>query len=201
MYQFTSEYKVLKNKVESHYQNKLAKEDFWSICSDYEQHQSFRGNIHREIANDNCRTPEVYRHDMAILHQDTIVETNMCWPILEPVLSGKVIDDVVSFPVYRTKIKNTEIEINPFPWQFCMVEFHPNADPIKGLLNEWFQRWYLPKNKPNPYLNVIHMLNGPFTGECGGEIYNIDFGTAPAIAFSDLLKHICRDGITRIEFK
>jgi hypothetical protein len=84
----------------------------------------------------------------------------------------------------------------------CTVEFYPNADPVKGLIDLWFQKWCYPRKKcPGPFFNVIHSINGPYMEKDGGELYFIDFGTAPAAAFCDFITYVCRNGIDRIAIR
>ena len=136
---------------------------------------------------------------MALLKGSSLMDDFMCWPVVYSSDQEYVKEDFPVFPVHRDIINDTEIEINPFPWFICNIEFYPNADPVKGLIDMWFQKWYYPRKKnTGPFLNVIHIINGPYDKKNGCELYSIDFGTAPAEAFCEFIDLVCRNGISKI---
>jgi hypothetical protein len=197
--QFSEEYYENKQKVDLINQGRSGLEEKWSIITDCESNESDSDiNAINSIQNPINQTTKLYRKDMIILKGTLIMDDFMCWPIVYRKDEEFIKEDFPTFPVHRDIINNTEIEINPFPWFLCDIEFYPNADPVKGLIDLWFQKWYYPKGKSNPFLNVIHIINGPYMEKEGCEFYSIDFGTAPAKAFCDLITLVCRNGVDRI---
>lgn len=196
---FSEEYDENKQKINMNNREISDLEETWSIITDCVLNESFNDlNAINENQNTIDQTAKLFRQDIAILRGALVVEDFMCWPIVYCTDEEYIKEDFPTFPVYHDIINETEIEINPFPWFLCNIEFYPNADPVKGLIDLWFQKWYYPKGKTNPFLNVIHLINGPYSEKEGCELYCIDFGTAPAKAFCDLINLVCRNGVERI---
>ena len=70
-------------------------------------------------------------------------------------------------------VEVTEVDINPFGWFTSEIEFYPNVVSVKGLIDLWFQKWQYTKHKPNPFLSVIYINNGPYMDKAGCELYQM----------------------------
>jgi hypothetical protein len=192
---FTEEYYENKQKVDMNNQKISFLEERWSIITDCELDEPF-SDIN---AINEDHTAKLFRQDIAVLKGPVVVEDFMCWPIVFSTDEEYIKEDFPAFPVHRDIINDTEIEINPFPWFLCDIEFYPNAHSVSGLIDMWFQKWYYPRKKsPGPFLNVIHIINGPYMEKEECELYSIDFGTAPPQAFCEFIAMVCRNGVDRI---
>jgi hypothetical protein len=197
---FTEEYFENKQKVDMENRQLSGLEEKWSIITDCELDESL-GDINaiNDIQDIVGQTAKLFRQDMAILKGSMVMEDSMCWPIVYSTDEEYIKEDFPLFPVYTDIINDTKIEINPFPWFLCEIALYPNADSVSGLIDMWFQKWYYPRKKsPGPFLNVIHIINGPYKEKPGCELYSIDLGTAPAEAFCELINLLSRNGVGRI---
>lgn len=177
--------------------------EHWEIITDFEQGNNNGTNdvINLLITHDRGFYKS-YRQDIIIVKSETKKENILCWPVVHDVVDGLMLDDFPKYPPCTFSINTTSVEINPFCWFACDIEFYPNADSVKGLIDLWFTMWFYPRKKiSSPLLNVIHKIDGPFSEQEGCELYWIDFGTAPSAAFWDLLTLICREEIKRVVIK
>lgn len=143
-------------------------------------------------------TNKLYRNDMVVFRNSEPVNKIMCWSTKETANDDTVEDDILYFLPYFGKINKTEIEVHPFAWFNCFIIFYPNAVAIRGILDMRFQYWYNRKSHCKPFQNVMHYLDGPFRELDGGQSFVIDFGSAPAESFCDIIKQVCRSGIKKI---
>ena len=203
MLRFTKEFLENKQMLTKRNGREAHSKQLWRIITDYELdiYDKKENTILKfQISNDPIK--RLYRQDFAIVRGTKLMDDFMCWPLIDSIHEEYIKEDIFFFPVNRDLIHDTEIEINPFPWFICLMEFYPNADAVKGLLDLWFLKWYYPRGKrPDPFLNVIHMLDGPYKEKDSCELYQIDFGTAPPEAFTDLINIVCRNGVDKIVVK
>ncbi|HOX77015.1 MAG TPA: hypothetical protein PLW31_03160 [Bacteroidales bacterium] len=141
---------------------------------------------------------KMYRHDLVIFRNNKLAKTFMCWPVHACEEDEFIEEDIPSFEPFQGQINQMELEIHPFPWFYCNIIFYPNAEAIKGIMDMWFYQWFFRKSKPDPFLKVIHRLDGPYQEPDGSESYLVDFGTAPPEAFTDFLHQTCRSKVKRI---
>jgi len=176
--------------------------DNWSLVTDCEMGLYRKTLKYKDLTQGQPnQKPKLYRHDMVLIKDTKAVKPFMCWPVLIPDDEEFVTEDIPYFLPCFTTIKNTLIEINPFPWFVCNISFCPNAENVKGIIDLWFRNWFYPKRKADPFLNVVHRIDGPNRENDGGESYQFDFGTAPDEAFCDLINQCSRDGVTKIVIK
>lgn len=199
---FTEEYYVNKQTLDAKNLLESDQKKLWHIITDCElDGYDKKENTNLRLQRSDEQGAKLFRQDLAIIRGTQLIDDFMCWPLIDTTDDEYIMEDIFSFPVYRDLVNETEIEINPFAWFNCEIEFYPNADSVKGLIDLWFQKWYYPKNKANPFFNVIHIINGPYKEKVGCELYQIDFGTAPAEAFMELIILVSRKGIDRILIK
>jgi len=166
--------------------------EYWKIITDFEQENTGTKDALNHLINNEIVFDKSYRQDISIVKSKTRQENILCWPLVHDIVSDALVDDFPKYPQCSFSISTTIIEHNPFCWFACEILFYPNADPVKGLIDMWFSKWYYPRKKTSsPFLNVLHKIDGPFIEQEGCELYWIDFGTAPSEAFFDLLKLIC----------
>jgi len=144
------------------------------------------------------RKSKLYRYDMVIFRDQEPLESILCWPVHVYEEEGTAEEDIACFPPFVGIIKQTEVDIRPFPWFHCTLAFYPEAEAMKGIMDMWFYRWFYRQGKPEPFMNVIHRMDGPFSDHDEGEVYTIDFGTAPPEAFHDLIQKVCRSDVRRL---
>lgn len=145
-------------------------------------------------ANEN----KLYRRDIVVFRDMKPSEILLCWPVRINEEDDFAEEDIPRFHPFFGEINQIEIEIRPFPWFQCNLVFYPNADNIKGIMDCWFYKWYYTIRKPDPFLNVIHRIDGPYIIPEGGELYSIDFGSALPEAFCDLIYQVCRNGVKKL---
>lgn len=219
--------KIIAKKAQQHYMERFSKEYemYLSEIVEYKNHELF-GNTELiySIETDveyKCETADRlskklsctdantygreikhnkrYRQDIVVNIGSQLYEDFMVWPILPTPEEEFDKDDIAEFPIYRNIHNKVEIEIHPFPWQHCNIRFIPDADPALGAINLWFQKWYYPRLNPNPFKQVVHIINGPFTSdEVKGVSYIFDLGTAPPEAFCELIDLITQREIQLI---
>lgn len=154
-------------------------------------------NIGREIP-----TPLKYRQDIVVRKGKEIIDDYLVWPIIHVPDDKFDKEDIPYFPSYKVKYNKINLEIQPFPWNHCEIVFSPNANVAMGFMVLWFQKWFYPTLKPNPFKQVIHLVDGPYLTESVNEVsYYIDFGTAPPEAFCELIELISRCEISSIIVK
>lgn len=97
------------------------------------------------------------------------------------------------FPVMTETWRDVEVELHPFVWN--AVEFHvlgPWPDLVQ--LQNWFIKWFDPKNRnkqnKNKLHKVIHSMTPP-VAIADGWMVTVDFGSASIDAFIALYKQ-CR---------
>jgi len=139
-----------------------------------------------------------YRDDIGIFHNHVPVNNVLYYPVLTHE-DEFVEEDIPLFEPFRGIIRNTNIEINPFPWFHSQITFYPNANAIYGILDMWFYKWFFRNTTPDPFKDVIHRMDGPHLEKDGGESYFIDFGSSPPEAFLELVYQTCRDGVDKIK--
>ena len=203
IHRFTEEYNEQKHKMSGKKTlGSSGSKYIWSLITDCEL-SGYEKNVKYKdmIQGKPNKKPKLYRHDMVLMRDTKPVKPFMCWPVLLSDDEEYVEEVVPYFPKYYEKINTTIVEINPFPWFVCNILFYPNAENVKGIIDLWFQNWFYPKKKPNPFLNVVHRIDGPYSEKEGGEMYQFDFGTAPVESFCDLINNICRSGVDRIVIK
>jgi hypothetical protein len=199
---FTEEYYVNKQTLDAKNLLESDSKHMWRIITDCEL-DGFDKKEKTMLKFQGMDQPaeKLYRRDLAIIRGTKLMDDFMIWPLIETADDEYVMEDIFSFAVYKGLINKTEIVINPFAWFTCEIEFYPNADSVKGLIDLWFQKWYYPKRVPDPFLNVIHIINGPYKENVGCELYHIDFGTAPAEAFIELIMFVSRNDVAVIIIK
>jgi hypothetical protein len=95
-----------------------------------------------------------------------------------------------------------EAKIYPFHWEECPVWVrHP--EPDWSMLANWRQRWMNPDaeavgDDDDGLHGVVHYL-GRSMAEGGGHLYQMDFGSAPVEAMTELLEAFARMGVSEIE--
>ncbi len=175
----------------------------WKIITDFERgNNNGTNDVINHLINNDIGFGKSYRQDIIIVKSETKKENILCWPVVHDVVDDVMLDDFPKYPPCTFSINTTSIEINPFCWFACDIAFYPNADSVKGLIDLWFTKWFYPRRKiSSPFLNVMHKIDGPFSEQEGCELYWIDFGTAPSIAFCELLKLVCREEVKRLVIK
>lgn len=167
----------------------------WSVATDW---QSAFDKKYTGPSGQPSAATQLYRQDIVLLKGGQSVEDIMCWPVVSGIDEEHVTEDFPVLPACMETINNTVIMINSFPWFCCDIRFYPSAEPVKGLIDYWFQKWYNPVDDAySLFLNVVHIITGPYR-EDGCEVYTVDFGTAPAEAFCELIKLCSIEGIERI---
>jgi hypothetical protein len=195
---FIDEYSLHKRNILNKFDGDISDNQF-SIVSDYNAKNNLRKNaILQEIIKSPGHRNKLYREDFVVLKNQSPIEDFVFYPVLTNDEDDFVEEDIPAFTTFKGKINKTDIEIQPFPWFQCRIEFFPAAEAIKGILDCWFFRWFFRYTKPDPFLNVIHRLDGPQIEEYGGESYFIDFGTAPPEAFLDLVYETSRGTVAKI---
>ncbi len=160
---------------------------------------SLKGIKFADIKNiSSDQSNKLYRDDIVVMKGPKQVNSIMCWPTIICDEDEFDEEDIPSFVPFNGRIKQTEIELHPFPWFCCKITFFPHANAIQGILEIWFNNWFYRQIRPDPFLNVIHYMDGPHVEKEGGESYFIDFGTAPPEAFLELIEQVCRKGVNKI---
>jgi hypothetical protein len=135
-------------KVDSHNLNANEGEEYWYIFTDFEnQINGINKAFSNCLVKNNTLEYKVYRQDIVIQNGKKVVEEIMFWPVIYDVVSDIYVEDVPYFPMQRIMLNDTKIEIYAFPWFDCTIEIYPNASPILGLLELWFQKWYYPRGQ------------------------------------------------------
>ena len=79
--------------------------------------------------------------------------------------------------------------IAPFCWEDCAFVAEGSLEDWQAVL-DWWNRWYDPDDNRPPdadgLAGVVHFMSEPVETEEGIE-FSVDFGSAPAQAFMDLL--------------
>jgi hypothetical protein len=199
---FTEEYYENKKTLDERNLQESDSKRLWRIITDCEL-DGFdkKENTNQRFQRSDDPVEKLYRQDLALVKGTQLMDDFMSWPLIDSGDDVYIMEDIFSFPVHRELINETEIEINPFAWFNCEIEIYPNADSVKGLIDLWFLKWYYPKHNPDPFLNVIHIINGPYNEKAGCELYQIDFGTAPAEALIELIMLISRNDVAGIVIK
>jgi len=203
LHRFLEEYNEQKHKMSGDKNRGNADTKYnWNLITDCELSGYGKNVKYKDMVQGKLnKKPKLYRHDMVLMRDTKPVKPFMCWPVLLSDDEEYSEEDIPFFPQYSKTINTTIVEINPFPWFVCNILFYPNAENVKGIMDLWFQNWFYPKKKPNPFLNVVHRIDGPHSENEGGELYQFDFGTAPAESFCDLINNICGSGVDRIVIK
>jgi hypothetical protein len=183
-----------KSKGNITFDNKIKLEPDCESEADYKKYIRLE-DISDHVSNHNTK---LYREDIVVFQNNQKTKSILCYPV-HVYEDDFVEEEIPIFKTFKGKIKLTEIEINPFPWFCTKITFYPSAETIKGILDFWFYKWFFSISKPNPFLNVVHRLDGPQLELYGGESYYIDLGTAPAESFLELIYEVCRDGVDKIE--
>ena len=93
-----------------------------------------------------------------------------------------------------------EAAIFPFLWEACRVWLR-HKDPDWTALHGWFAQWVDLEGKREPdedgLSGVVHFCSEPLA-EGGGYLIEIDFGSAPLAAFTELLGVIAEMGATEV---
>ncbi len=173
-------------------------EDQWLVLTDFTQLNS--SAIPVGILN-NTPSRKLFRNDISIVKGTKVIEHVMCWPMVPSIDEEYKMEDFPDFNQYKTRFGHTRVEVSPIPWFNCEIFFYPSAEAVMGLIDLWFMKWYQPYKKAGTFLNVVHGITGPYKEETGGVVFYIDFGTAPARAFTDLLMQVCRMGVEKIVIK
>lgn len=170
----------------------------WAVLTDYDSNCSSAKPI--DILH-GTEPVKLYRDDISIVKGNEIIEHVMCWPMVPSNDEEYKTEDFPNYQPYKTIKGQTRVEFNPFPWFNCEVHFYPSAEAVMGLIDLWFIKWYRSGRKAGTFLNVVHSITGPYREKSGYDVYYFDFGTAPAIAFTDFLAHVCRSGVEKIIIK
>lgn len=129
------------------------------------------------------------RHDFSC--KSEIGHTNRDLPSLE----------LLDFePVDLNLNDSVRLHINPILWDKLQISFDTGDDPKRLLrLRLWFLEWFLPRKYEYEATisGVVHSLTGP---KRDGETWHIcvDMGTAPALAFTELLSALASRGVSRM---
>lgn len=93
-----------------------------------------------------------------------------------------------------------EVAIFPFLWEACRIWLR-HKDPDWTALHEWFDRWMdlegVREADEDGLCGVVHFCSEPMT-EGGGYLLELDLGSAPVAAFTDLLNVIARMGASEV---
>jgi len=107
----------------------------------------------------------------------------------------------VKFGPVEVKLDDSmTIKILPFSWDRLHLSFESGDDAKRLLrLRLWFLEWFQPRylERDNLLQGVLHSLSGP-TLQGGNWHVCIDMGTAPSIAFVELLKVLESRGVERV---
>jgi len=196
------ELKKCQKKIDFHNKRTKKTNEHWKIITDCEQGNAGTKDVLNHLLNNDIVFNKSYRQDITIVRSETKQENILCWPIVYDIVSDRLLDDFPRYPQCSFTINTTTIELNSFCWFSCDIEFYPNADPVKGLIDMWISKWFYPRKiTSNSFLDVLHKFDGPFIEQEGCEMYWIDFGTAPSVAFFDFLKLICHVEVKKIVIK
>jgi uncharacterized protein YtpQ (UPF0354 family) len=93
-----------------------------------------------------------------------------------------------------------EVAVYPFLWEACRVWLrHPEPDWTP--LEAWFRKWFEERLEAEPGEDglklMVHLLSDPIA-EGGGHLFQVDFGSAPVEAFTDLLQALSDMGATEV---
>lgn len=93
-----------------------------------------------------------------------------------------------------------EVAIFPFLWEACRIWLR-HKDPDWSGLSAWYDRWMDLEGKKDSdedgLSGVVHFCSEPLA-EGGGYLVELDFGSAPAEAFTDLLKVLSQMGASEV---
>jgi hypothetical protein len=106
------------------------------------------------------------------------------------------------------RVGKVDAKVFPIVWEMCVVWFrHPHrpdsAIDIQAILQPWRSRWIDPERGADPadedgLSGSAHYLSEPIA-EGGGHLLEVDFGSAPIEALTDLLTALGESGATEIE--
>ena len=109
-------------------------------------------------------------------------------------------DTYVSHPPIDYSLGQLNIQLNPFYWHGCDFVLDKETNQIDWL-KTWTKKWIDDEDK-NPtdndgLSNVIHNVTRP-TKENNGIKFSVDFGTATADCFMDLIQEIEKQRILKL---
>jgi hypothetical protein len=98
-----------------------------------------------------------------------------------------------------------DVRVYPFAWELCVVWFaHPaGSRPVMEAIAAWKRKWMDPDRGADPadedgLSGGAHFL-GQAVAEGGGFHMEVDLGSAPLAALTELLDNVSRAGATEIE--
>lgn len=94
--------------------------------------------------------------------------------------------------------ESLEVVLSPFQWNYCSLEILGNSVNWKPI-EKWYKDWFEEKPSENGSLfNCVHFISEPEPTNKGQRIY-VDFGTAPVLAFEEILDSIIKAGALKVE--
>lgn len=97
-----------------------------------------------------------------------------------------------------------EVSLHPFRWESCPIMLHgaPTGEEQWWPVVEWYEKWFdefdSKASLKRDVQEVVHFMSDPAIKE-GVAAMKIDFGTAPASAFTELLDVLQNIGVQAVE--
>ncbi len=94
---------------------------------------------------------------------------------------------------------NLSVVLCPFQWNYCSVRLigeSINWEPVQTWFSDWFEEKVV---EGSLFHNCVHFLSDPELFE-NGQLFFVDFGTAPIDALESLLDSIQNTGVSNVEF-
>ena len=169
---------------------------------------AFRRTLQQRRAEDATVIPEVWVRPGPQPGADEPPPPPMCVDILggseaEPTIIAVSNEQPPEGALVGTmRIGGAQVRVYPVTWEVFLVWVR-QRDPDWAVLDAWRAKWIDPEREADPadedgLHGVVHFL-GPPVAEGGGYLLEVDFGSAPIEALTELLDALADGGATEIE--
>jgi hypothetical protein len=112
-------------------------------------------------------------------------------------------EDWPSFAPIDFQAGPTQVSLLPFPWDACDLTVSGLAAGTDWApLKKWFEKWFNVADNCQPdeegFNEVVHFMSDPVEAEWKTTV-QVDFGSAPVVAFNELLAVFQQLGATSVE--
>ncbi|MEM8980886.1 MAG: hypothetical protein AAGD04_15480 [Pseudomonadota bacterium] len=95
--------------------------------------------------------------------------------------------------------QSMKLELEEFTWESCALQLPYETPDLGALLLEWFEDYFgSARSGKTGFLNVLHFMSDPFTDVDALTWIEIDFGSAPTMAFWDLVNILHDQGYSSV---